>query len=489
MSRASAKRRVYGVGEDGRLTRCEARPENYGRPPCYHGEHVELTAEEADARNDAAMEALAGGFSSKCSGLAGDGSVSSGAGAAGEFEPVALGGGAWRLDAPCPDEAAGPLVSPDPNGGDELVSAWRVGVGASLPVRGEDGAVSHVVRVTGVRELDDGRFAYTGVPYVGVDPVDVEPNGSLGAGAAWRTVDSAAWVAVGRNSDGSPIRGVLVEGAATGEPVTVVARDGAESHCVLGKVHRVVANGTVYTVAGAVSSGPVPSGKWAKHDGGFGVRVKGGKPGDTVAAVSASGKRELVVLGERVPGKRGLFAVAERGEPVVSWRKSIKSTSSGEWVLEAPGMAGGDVVQLRGKKGDVARYRLGGQEFPGTGAFHVSRVRDGAAHRDFDPSAASARRKPARRRVSTGGGMGRRGSGLTDEQVFERRLKDFAEWRKRNRRWFPRDYPGGKPPFDPDALDSLMPGEYSNPDGSTTHVRFDPATNRCVVDFTEHDEG
>ena len=486
MSRASAKRRVYGVGEDGRLTRCEARPENYGRPPCYHGEHVELTAEEADARNDAAMEASAGGFSSKGDDRSGGDRVSSGAGAVGEFEPVALGGGAWRLDAPCPGEADGPLASPDPSGGDELVSAWRVGVGASLPVRGADGAVSHVVRVTGARELDDGRFAYTGVPYVGVDPSDVEPDGSLGAGAARRTVDSAAWVAVGRNPDGSPVKGVLVEGAATGESVTVVARDGSVSHCVLGKVHRVVANGTVYTVGGEVSDGPVPSGKWAKYDGGFGVRVKGGKPSDTVAAVSASGKRELVVLGERVPGKRGLFVVAEHAVPTVSW---MKSTSSGEWVLEAHGMTSGDVVQLRGKKGDVARYRLGGQELPGTGAFHVSRVRDGAAHRDFDPSAASARRAPARRRASAAGGLGRGGSGLTDEQEFERRIRDFAEWRKKNRRWFPRDYPGGKPPFDPDALDSLMPGEYSNPDGSTTHVRFDPATNRCVVDFTEHDEG
>ena len=485
MSRASAKRRVYGVGEDGRLTRCEARPENYGRPPCYHGEHVELTAEEADARNDAAMEASAGGFSSKSGGLPGDGSSSSGASAMGEFEPVARGGGAWRLDVPCPEEADGPLASPDPSGGDELVSAWRVGVGASLPVRGADGAVSHVVRVTSARELDGGGFAYTGVPYVGVDPSDVEPDGSLGAGAARRTVDSAAWVAVGRNPDGSPVKGVFVEGAATSEPVTVVSRDGSVSHCVLGKVHRVVANGTVYTVGGAVSSGPVPSGKWAKYDRGFGVRVKGGKPGDTVAAVSASGKRELVVLGERVPGKRGLFVVAEHAVPTVSWRKSI---SSGEWVLEAHGMASGDVVQLRGKKGDVARYRLGVQEFPGAGAFHVSRVRDGAAHRDFDPSSDSARRKPARRRASAGGRLGRGGSGLTDEQVFERRIRDFAEWRKNNRRWSPRDYPGGKPPFDPGALDSLRPGEYSNPDGSTTHVRLDPVTYRPVVDFTEHDE-
>ena len=77
---------------------------------------------------------------------------------------------------------------------------------------------------------------------------------------------------------------------------------------------------------------------------------------------------------------------------------------------------------------------------------------------------------------------------MTDEQVFERRIRDFAEWRKNNRRWSPRDYPGGKPPFDPGALDSLRPGEYSNPDGSTTHVRLDPVTYRPVVDFTEHDE-
>lgn len=42
----------YGKGKDGQWSPCKAKPENYGKPPCYHTDHQNMSRNEAESLNE-----------------------------------------------------------------------------------------------------------------------------------------------------------------------------------------------------------------------------------------------------------------------------------------------------------------------------------------------------------------------------------------------------------------------------------------------------
>ena len=45
----------YGKDGNGQWSPCRAKPENYGKPPCYHSEHRSMSADDANKMNENAI--------------------------------------------------------------------------------------------------------------------------------------------------------------------------------------------------------------------------------------------------------------------------------------------------------------------------------------------------------------------------------------------------------------------------------------------------
>lgn len=387
-------RRQYGIGGDYVLTPCDAKPENYGKYPCYHHGHVIMSPEEAEKENEALFESQEDWGVERRIRAAQDARAEY----ASMFTPVSVGGGAWALDHPHYEERFGPRGETHTSGGGKTraYSHWRVAVGGMLPVVGQGGRVQPI-RVTTVEEVPNSegtRWRYTGLPYYGLAEEDIHPNGEVKPMARQYTKNAAAWISVGVGDGGKPEYGAFVSDGKPGDIVTIVSKDGRKSKRVLGGVRWQYANGCSFYVKPleeAAGDGGAKTGRWAKHGEEFCARVDGGREGDTAVLSSASGKATRVRLGAEVPGSPGVFAIAERLYDSPTWKKDPES---GAWSLVVPGGKAGDIVEVPNKDGVIRRYLL--MEPGADGSFQTHMIDPGRHGVGVD--AAGGRQGSARRK-------------------------------------------------------------------------------------------